>query len=464
MIRLKKNTLLIIFSLITLLAPFSVHGQGLIKYASTIDGIDAEQVAVYIENIQSGDVVLDVNGELPMTPASVTKLFTAATVFQTSNLSDTYKTKVFTTGTISKGELLGNLIIESSGDPTLESKHFPQKQGFIDSIVCAIQDIGIRQISGEIKIKSPKWLNEPTPTGWKFSDVAWPYGAGYYPFNYADNKIVMRFNRDGSYSFKPSTPGLKAVKGEIRKGESVWREKDGLIYNVRWKSKKPLVVEVANPLPANTFTEALKSKLNKSGIEITGPTKSNKGEQRLIYTHESPTIYEILKSLVMRSDNQMAEAMLRYAFPRDSRSEAARKEFSLWEGLGVDVFDMNIEDGSGLSRNNRLTAYNLADMLVWMALNDDNFLDFLKMFPRAGESGTLKSFLKSTSLQGRFVAKTGSLNKVQCYAGYMLDEIGLPTHVIVIMINGFKGSRANLKSTLESLLLDNLLPAEEAES
>lgn len=166
----------------------------------------------------------------------------------------------------------------------------------------------------------------------------------------------------------------------------------------------------------------------------------------------------------MRSDNQMAEAMLRYAFPRDSRSEAARKEFSLWEGLGVDVFDMNIEDGSGLSRNNRLTAYNLADMLVWMALNDDNFLDFLKMFPRAGESGTLKSFLKSTSLQGRFVAKTGSLNKVQCYAGYMLDEIGLPTHVIVIMINGFKGSRANLKSTLESLLLDNLLPAEEAES
>ena len=94
-------------------------------------------------------------------------------------------------------------------------------------------------------------------------------------------------------------------------------------------------------------------------------------------------------------------------------------------------------------------------------INDDKFIDFLKMFPRAGETGTLKSFLNDTSLQGRFVAKTGSLNKVQCYAGYMLDELGVPTHVVVVMINGFKENRAKLKETLQNLLIQNLISDSE---
>ena len=433
------------------------YAQGLTRYSSTIDGVDAEKVSIYIEDMRSGEVVLDVNGEIPMTPASVTKLFTAATVFQTSELNETYKTSVYINGNVQNKTLFGNLIIESSGDPTLESKYFPDHQGIIDSIIYSIKAIGINNINGSILVEKPQWLNDPTPTGWKLTDVAWPYGAGYYPFNYADNKVVMKFNNDGSYSFKPNTPGLKAKKGAVREGESVWREKDSAMYNVRWKSKKPLVLEVANPLPQNTFISTLKLKLDDSNITF-NEIHNNKSEKRqLIYTHESPTIYEILKSLVLRSDNQMAEAMLRYAFPNTPRSVAAKKEHELWNSLGVDVQEMCIEDGSGLSRNNKITAYTLADMLIWMALNDNNFIDFLKMFPRAGETGTLKSFLKDTPLQGRFVAKTGSLNKVQCYAGYNLDEIGVPTHVVVIMINGFKGKRANLKSTLQDLLLEKLL-------
>ena len=437
------------------------YAQGLTRYSSTIDGVDAEKVSIYIEDMRSGEVVLDVNGEIPMTPASVTKLFTAATVFQTSELNETYKTSVYINGNVQNKTLFGNLIIESSGDPTLESKYFPDHQGIIDSIIYSIKAIGINNINGSILVEMPSWLKEKTPDGWKLTDVAWPYGAGYYPFNYADNKVVMRFNKDGSYTFKPNTPGLKARKGEIREGESVWREKDSEIYNVRWRSNKPLVLEVANPLPQNTFISTLKLKLTNNNIAFSENQNIKSKKRQLIYIHESPTIYEILKSLVLRSDNQMAEAMLRHAFPNTSRSVAVKNEHDLWNTLGVDIQDMYLEDGSGLSRNNKITAYTLADMLIWMALNDKNFIDFLKMFPRAGETGTLKSFLKDTPLQGRFVAKTGSLNKVQCYAGYNLDEIGVPTHVVVIMINGFKGNRASLKTKLQDLLLEKLLSEEQ---
>ena len=194
------------------------YAQGLTRYSSTIDGIDAEKVSIYIEDMRSGEVVLDVNGEIPMTPASVTKLFTAATVFQTSELNETYKTSVYINGNVQNKTLFGNLIIESSGDPTLESKYFPDHQGIIDSIIYSIKAFGINNINGSILVEKPQWLNEPTPTGWKLTDVAWPYGAGYYPFNYADNKVIMKFNNDGSYSFKPNTPGLKAQKGAVREG------------------------------------------------------------------------------------------------------------------------------------------------------------------------------------------------------------------------------------------------------
>lgn len=440
--------------LLSVFLPVSLDAQEV--YYSSVEGLPADNVSVYIEDLRSGNVLLDVNGEIPMTPASVTKLFTAATVFQTSDLGATFITPVYITGKIKNGILNGDLIIASSGDPTLESRYFPEKKGFADSIVSKIKALGIKTIKGDIRIKKPKILSEAVPAGWKESDVVHPYGAGYHAFNYADNRIALTFKKDGSFTFAPITPGLKAKKGKNRNGENVWREKEGTIFYVDHNGKKPLSLEVANPLPENTFIELLKAKLKSDSIPVDGLKFSGKQKQTEIYSHASPTIYEILKSMVLRSDNQMAESMLRYAFPECSRKDAVRKETELWKDLGVDVRDMSLEDGSGLSRNNRLTAYNLADMLVWMAINGNNVLDFINMLPRAGETGTLKSFLRSTQLQGRFLAKTGSLNGVQCYAGYVVDAIGIPTHVVVLMVNGFKGNRSDIKSVLQQLLIEKI--------
>jgi len=78
------------------------------------------------------------------------------------------------------------------------------------------------------------------------------------------------------------------------------------------------------------------------------------------------------------------------------------------------------------------------------------------MLPRSGKSGTLRSFLKGTPLENRIWAKTGSMNGVQSYAGYAVDAHGVPTHVVVIMVNGFKEERSKLKKKLESLLIEKI--------
>ena len=78
---------------------------------------------------------------------------------------------------------------------------------------------------------------------------------------------------------------------------------------------------------------------------------------------------------------------------------------------------------------------------------------YVSLFPRAGCEGTVKRLLKGTPLEGRLVLKSGSMNKVQSYAGYLLDDDGRTTHVVVFMANGFK-DRANLKLRLEKFLVN----------
>lgn len=90
-----------------------------------------------------------------------------------------------------------------------------------------------------------------------------------------------------------------------------------------------------------------------------------------------------------------------------------------------------------------------------MRLNKNNNNSYVNIFPVAGRSGTMRSFLKGTALEGKIVAKTGSMRNVQCYAGFKIDENGQPTHLVVLMLNNFS-DRAKLKRALEQLLLEKL--------
>lgn len=426
--------------------------QGLSKYASRVEGLDADKVAVYIEDLRSGDVVLDINGEEPMIPASITKVFTTATAFQKCDINSSFLTEIVAEGTIADSVLNGNLVINAVGDPTIESDYFPEYKGVADSIAVAVQMMGVKIIEGKILYEFPDWLEESVPDGWSSDDVNWPYGAGHHALNYADNRFVLSYSSKDVYSVSPATPsvGFKPCKSG-----SVSRDRDSKVYNVNHRGRKPLNITLANPDPASSFIAAIENSLNNLGIEVVD--KQIKAPfHSVVYTHVSPTLYEIMRSLILRSDNQMAEAILRYTWQAKSRSEACQLELDHWAEIGIQTMDNYLEDGSGLSRNDRLTAYSMADLLIWMFDNDNNFVKFLNMMPVAGKSGTLKSFLKDTPLEGMFKAKTGSLNGVQCYAGYAVDSVGMPTHVVVIMVNGFKDDRSKIKSRLEELLIEKI--------
>ena len=108
-----------------------------------------------------------------------------------------------------------------------------------------------------------------------------------------------------------------------------------------------------------------------------------------------------------------------------------------------------IVDGSGLSRSNRVTARFMEEVLR----QKEKDVEYVSYFPLAGQEGTLRSFLAETPLDSYIALKTGSMSGIQCYAGYKLDDDFAPTHVVVVIVNNFAGSRSALRGAIEKMLL-----------
>lgn len=361
----------------------------------------ASSVAVVVRDLSTGEDVVSQNPYKAMLPASTMKCLTAAAALEAGLDTARFETRVYTRGKIDNGVLNGDLVIAGNGDPTIESGQFPGNSSFVNGIVNAVKKAGISSIEGEILVDTSAFPDNGPCDRWELSDVRYEYGAGLYALNYRDNKI-----------------GDKAMES-----------------------------------PSEAFGEALENRLLENGIAVCWQTIDTSDEPMTeILLHRSPRGAEILDNMMTRSDNLFAEGMLRMLAPGQSRSSAIARERRLLSGRGIDFDITDIHDGSGLSRNNRVTARFMADLLEKMADRKGSGVSYVSLFPLVGKEGTVKSLLKGTSLQGQLALKSGSMNGVHCYAGYKLDSDGKPTHAVVILVNDFFCKRAEVRDAIASFL------------
>lgn len=358
-------------------------------------------VSVYVYDLRNGVQLEGYNESVPLIPASITKALTIATTVRNVGIDYKYQTRVYTDGTINGGVLDGNVIIVGGGDPSLNSSHEPVSRDFVTETVKALKQKGIERIEGQILFDQSFFPLPAHPASWGSGDKSQGYGTGVYGFNFADN-----------------TTG----KG-------------------------------ANNNPALAFDTKLKKTFAANGITIANGEKPQ-GRRTLLFRHISPALDDIMRSCMRRSDNMFAETFLR-TYAKVNKKEAtpaagAALEMDYWRRKGLDMKNVNVVDGSGLSRQNRLTAKFMGQMLQQMAGN----VDYVSYFPLAGQEGTLRSFLKDTPLDSYIALKTGSMNGIQCYAGYKLDYNFAPTHVVVVMVNNMTAARSSLRKAVERMLLD----------
>jgi len=441
---------------------FLTAAQSIGAVAQNILGIDGEEstsVGIYIKDLRTGRVLLDHNARLALTPASVMKVLTSASALSVLGEDYRFTTSVALSGKrAGAGRWTGDLIVTASADPTIESEHFKKRLGFCDSIACALKRMGVENIDGRIVVEQS--LSEPGPIAqWEIEDVAWPYGAGLFGFNYRDNCVRVT---PATGQTKPYAPGLTVELHKSANGNDLVRGigSNRLIVYARDPSNKKWVLGTSVPDPSAVFTAELADIMQKHGISVSGkkPDIADCKARQTIYVHRSPTSAEIMHSLMVRSDNMYAEGMLRAIAPGQTRKRAIEREKDIWATRGISPRYSIIHDGSGLTRANRLSARFLGDILEWMA-QSPHAGTYTSFFPKAGREGTLRSFLNKSPLEGKLALKTGSVSSVQCYAGYKIDGDGRPTHVIVMMVNGFFCPRAQVRRGAERLMMKIFAPA-----
>ncbi|MDE6416231.1 MAG: D-alanyl-D-alanine carboxypeptidase/D-alanyl-D-alanine-endopeptidase [Duncaniella sp.] len=428
--------------------------SGFIAGAFPLDvkGLDTTRTAVMVYDLTFGRPVVQANVTKPLIPASIMKSVTAASVLNLADSYERFMTPVVTEGVAEGGVLHGNIVIKASGDPTIESEHFPEACHFADSIAASLRAAGISRVDGRVIVDESGFIHTGTPDGWMKEDLTWPYGTDLHGANFRDNKFILRLP---SRVTEPHVPGLDIRHiNQGARARSVKRQDgsstvtfSGRIPPKGWSDR------LSTPDPAKVMQHEVTETLRKSGIEIGGENISPSSGSTLLYTHFSPTFDSILRSLMHRSDNMMAEGMLRALRPGASRDDAIAEEMKIWNDKGISTSGLAIEDGSGLSRNDRMTAAFMTEMLRSM-LGPEYGRDYISLFPVAGRDGTMKNTFVDTPLEGSVALKTGSMKGVRSFAGYRFDESGTPTHVIVVIANGLRCKPADLKKGLESLLME----------
>lgn len=433
------------------------HQQQALKRFLSTDGLQAASVGISMRSLADGKVVLNHCAETALTPASVLKLLPTWFALQSKGEEFCFQTTLGYTGEIKDSVLYGDLVIIAGGDPTLDSRYFPQRT-FLKEVISTLQKQGILRIEGKIRVEGAI-RGETIPGSWLWEDISNYYGALYLPFNYRDNLFTIRFQTGipGSQaqllSVVPELPGIE-IRNQVKAGEE--NKKDAWIYGGPYS--EVLVVQGSLPPhqssvnvrgvlhdPASVFIAELKAQLQQNNIQVEEQFLEE-GEVHDLLTFRSPSLSEIVYHTNKVSVNLFAEALGNVI--NEKEGVVAIKE--QLEQMGIDVSGMILEDVCGLSLKNAVPAQLFTDLLVYIAPSPSGV--FLHSLPEGGKDGGLNGYcVAAPKLRGRLRAKTGSMSGVRCLSGYLMRQNGSRI-AFTILVNHYTCSVSQLQKAIGEFL------------
>ena len=193
----------------------------------------------------------------------------------------------------------------------------------------------------------------------------------------------------------------------------------------------------------------------KEGIFVQGEIKFktiNPEDFKCIYVQESPPLREIVKVLNYQSINLFAEHLIKQIaiekLGQGSTEKGINEIMNFWKNKGISTNELFMEDGSGLSHFNAVSPEFFTEILYQMKDNKS----FIQSLPVAGQ-GTIYHFKPENFQKNELKAKSGSMTRVRCYAGYLTTNSG-QNLAFSIMVNHFSGSHSTLIENIQNLLID----------
>jgi D-alanyl-D-alanine carboxypeptidase/D-alanyl-D-alanine-endopeptidase (penicillin-binding protein 4) len=407
---------------------------------------------------ENGNFIYEYQGNKGLSTASTQKIFTAAAALEVLGKNYTYKTTSGYSGTVSGGNLNGNLFITSTGDPTLGSWRYEgyKPENFKQKLVEAIKKSGIKKISGDLIIDDSYFDHQTIPGGWPWDDLGNYYGAGVWGVNWRENQFDININGTEFKSFSYPLEGVKWLNDLKEAGNS----DQSLIFTAPYSNvalingtlpSKTVTVSGSTPNPPLQLGVEVQQWLKESGIGFSGKVITNaqleiEGKKiletpksNIILTYESPTLDKIVYWFLRKSINMYGETLIKTlgkekkGNPGFKSGVAYLKEF--WKSKGINANMINFADGSGLSPQNYVSARAEVQALLY-ARKQSWFDSYYDGFPTQDNGIKMKS---------------GTMRDTKSFAGFHTSKDG-KKYVFSIIINNYQGSgSAELQKILNVL-------------
>ena len=440
-------------------------------------------ISFVVKDLDSSVIISEYNPNLSLPSASTMKVVTTAAALDILGSYLKFETKIMYDGYIDSNNVLqGNIYIKGGGDPTLGSKYFKEKYGlFLSSWVGQIGKLGIDSIAGGVIGDASLFSDEYVASTWSWGDIGNYYGAGVSGLTIYDNTVEFQFSsgpsaHDSTFvdCFYPYTPDLiidNKVKASDTKKDLAYiyggpNNPTRTVTGTIPKGQVGYMVKGSTHEPAYVTAFELESALWEYGISVGGNAttirrmKSSgnyfESERKAIFITKSPTVGQIVYWTNLISNNLYAEHLLKHIgvkkYGDGSVFSSTLAVTKYWSSKGIDMTGFYMNDGSGLSRSNAITASQLVEILAYMKLKSKYSKSFLSSLPVAGKTGTLRSIGKKTKIAGNLKAKSGTMTRIKSYAGYVKSASGRNL-AFAIVINNHNCTSFQIKKKLEIVMV-----------
>jgi len=435
--------------------------------------LENANISLLVKDLRTGETLYKFRPKSLTTPASTMKLVTTSTVLELFGPEYRFETKLMIDGNVTKDSVLnGNLYVVGGGDPTLGSEKLGEKD-FFPKWIRAVRNAGIKKISGRVIADESFFESQVVNPKWTWEDMGNYYAPAIHGISYVDNtyRMVFRSNKIGTtpdiLRVEPEVPGLE-VDNHL-KSTTIGHDAayfygapysfDRSVYGEIPANKIEFTVKGDLPNPALLLAQHFHAKLIESGLSINGfpivrvaPINGSK----IIYTHLSPPLRDIITETNVKSNNHFAEYLFKFISTKNGNVGATKEAIaairSYWKSKALPVDQLMQYDGCGLSPCDVISANFYVELLTYMRNKSPYSSDFYNSLPITGGRGTLSELLVNTPLQGKIHAKSGTIDNVKCYAGYM--EIKNRTLVFALMVNNPDGTTHEVVSKMEKFFLD----------
>lgn len=418
-------------------------------------GVPAEALSVVVHDTSTDRRVLQWQEQRPVNPGSLAKLLTTYAALDRLGPAYTWATPVWITGPLRDGVLEGSVFIKGQGDPKLVLER-------VWLLLRRVQEMGVREIRGDIVLDSTAFsVPEADPGDFD--------GEPLRPYNVRASALLLNF-RSVTYTFQPDeAAGVARVLVEpalagLQIDRSVplavplasggcgdWRGALKASFEpgrTRFTGAYPAACgeglwPVADPQPSTYDARLVEALWREMGGQLAGVVREGVApvELKPAFEQRSPALAELIRDINKFSNNMMAQQVF-YTLALQARrpgtagvvtQEMARDVVLRWltERTGAAApGEIVIDNGSGLSRQTRISALRLARVLI-AAFDSPVMSELMSSLPISGLDGTMR---RSRTTPGRAHLKTGTLRDVAAIAGYALSNSG-KRYVVVAVIN-----------------------------